>query len=185
MTTVFIAGSIKIKKLAPEFIERIANIVRDNMNILVGDANGADSSIQSELFRQNAQNVTVFCSDNSPRNNIGSWKFKQVHSTAPPGSRAFFTAKDLAMAAKADYGLMLWDCASTGTLSNVLELLAQDKKSAVYINRDKSFVVVKQHSDLLHLVSLMSDGAKKTAERKIGLSKRLSLLANKQFGFAL
>ena len=41
-----------------------------------------------------------------------------VTSDLAPGSRAYFTAKDLAMAEAADYGLMMWDATSAGTLSN-------------------------------------------------------------------
>ncbi|MGK7652056.1 hypothetical protein ACSQ76_06465 [Roseovarius sp. B08] len=167
MAKVFIAGSIKIKRLDSKFIERIRNIVADDLEVVVGDANGADTSIQNELRKQSAKNVTVYCSGDEPRNNEGGWRVKVIHSSAEPGTRAFFTAKDKAMAADADYGLMLWDAASAGTLSNVIELVKGGKKCVVFVNKEKTFINVKQPEDLIDLVSVMSPGAKNRAEKKL------------------
>lgn len=185
MTTVFIAGSIKIKRLDPLFIERIENVVREGMDVVVGDANGADTSIQQQLQRLGAQNVVVFCTGEKPRNNVGNWTVERVRSSAAPGTRAFFTAKDVEMASRADFGLMLWDAASTGTLSNVFQLLSRDKKIVVFVNREKRFVNVKDRGDILNLVSVMSDGARRAADRKIGLGAKVSALTNEQLGFSL
>lgn len=185
MTTVFVAGSIKIKRLDPSFIERIRNIVSDNFEIVVGDANGADTSIQRELRNQSAENVTVYCTGDEPRNNIGSWKVKTINSMAQPGTRAFFTEKDKAMALDADYGLMLWDAASTGTLSNVIELIKGGKKCVVFVNKTKSFLNVKEPEDLKKMVAVMSSGARSQAEKKIGLSKVVSELVSPQYDFSL
>lgn len=184
MTTVFIAGSIKIKNINPLFVERIENVVSEGMDIVVGDANGADTSIQKELVRLAAKNVTVYCTGREPRNNIGNWQTEQVKSSAAPGSRAFFTAKDIKMAERAEFGLMLWDAASTGTLSNVFELLSQGKKSVVFINRDKRFVNVKSTDDVLPLVSVMTQGARRAADQKIGLGRKVAAATNEQIGMA-
>ncbi len=185
MTTVFIAGSIKIKKLHPRFVKRISNIISDDFKIIVGDANGADTSVQKELYQQHAQNVTVYCTSRKPRNNIGNWSIRQVQSSAEPGTRAFYTAKDVQMAKDTDYGLMLWDAASTGTLSNVFELLRERKKCAVFVNKDQKFINVKTPSDVLELVEVMSDGAKIQAEKKIGLRSKIFQVTNEQLGLAL
>src|SRR5206468_1875838 len=134
MTTVFIAGSIAIKKLHPLFRERLVNIVQSEFDIVLGDADGADSSIQQALFDLKAKRVTVYCAGPKPRNNIGGWPVENITSDAEPGTRAFFTAKDMRMASVADYGLMIWDTKSTGTLSNVLELLRLGRKSVVFVN---------------------------------------------------
>lgn len=58
---------------------------------------------------------------------MGHWPVQRVETSHSPGSRAFFTAKDIRMAELADIGLMVWDTKSTGTLSNVIELLARRK----------------------------------------------------------
>ncbi|BEG52821.1 hypothetical protein [Escherichia coli] len=127
MTTVFIAGSISISRLHAKVQERIHKIVSSNFNVVVGDADGADSSIQECLRNYQAKNVTVYCTGEIPRNNIADWPVHRVFSKAKVGSRAYFTAKDLEMARSSDYGLMIWDCKSTGTLSNVIELLRERK----------------------------------------------------------
>ncbi|EGJ19523.1 hypothetical protein RSWS8N_15224 [Cereibacter sphaeroides WS8N] len=185
MTTVFVAGSIKIKRLDPRFVDRIKNIVSDRLAVIVGDATGADTSIQTELTKLAAENVTVYCSGYEPRNNVGNWKVKPIHSSEEPGTRAYFTAKDKAMAADADFGLMLWDAASAGTLNNVLELVGGGKKCVVFINKEKTFLNIKEPKDLSSLVAFMSSGARTQAEKKIGLSKRLSQLENPQLGLKL
>ena len=185
MQTVFIAGSIKIKRLHPLFVERIANIIREGMPVVVGDANGADASIQAELLAQSASDVTVFCTGDQPRNNLGDWPVHRVQSSAEPGTRAYFTAKDIEMAERAQFGLMLWDAASTGTLSNVFELLSQGKKSVVFVNRETKFLNVKRGDDVLELVNHMSDGARKSADRKIRLGEKVSQLAGFQSRMAI
>lgn len=185
MPTVFIAGSIKIKKLHPYFVDRIVNIVADKLDVIVGDANGADKAIQIELSRQIAENVTVYYTDDEPRNNIGNWKTNRVRSAAKPGTRDFFSAKDLAMADVADFGLMIWDTSSTGTLSNVFELLRVGKKCVIFVNKNKSFINVKEPNDILKLIAVMSEGAQARAERKMGLRSKIFHLTHEQLGLSL
>lgn len=180
MKTVFIAGSIKIKRLHPLFVERIANIVREGLPIVVGDANGADASIQEELVSQSATDVTVFCTGKTPRNNLGNWPVHSVRSSAQPGTRAYFTSKDIVMADRAEFGLMLWDAASTGTLSNIIELLSQGKTSVVFVNRVAKFQNVKHGEDIIDLISLMSDAAQRVADKKIRLGEKISRITGFQ-----
>lgn len=180
MTTVFIAGSIAIKKLHALFKERLENIVKSDFDIVLGDADGADSSIQQALFDLGAEKVTVYCAGLRPRNNIGNWSVQNITSDAEPGTRAFFTAKDLKMAGVADFGLMVWDTKSTGTLSNVLELLRLERKSVVFINKDKAFINICEAKDLDRLIDTMSDTDRFKAEDKIKLSKKVVALRSPQ-----
>jgi hypothetical protein len=180
MTTVFIAGSISISRLHEKVQDRINKIVSSNFNVVVGDADGADTAIQNCLRDYQANKVTVYCTGDTPRNNVANWPVHQVHSKARAGSRAFFTAKDLEMARSSDYGLMVWDCKSTGTLSNVIELLKESKKSLVFVNKNKDFVTVADKAGLDHLLDLMSDHARAKAEEKIGLSAKLAELGQGQ-----
>lgn len=181
MTTVFIAGSISIRNLHTKVQERIKKIVSSEFNVVVGDADGADTSIQECLRANNAQNVTVYCTGESPRNNIANWPIHRVQSKARAGSRAFFTAKDLVMARNSDFGLMIWDCKSTGTLSNVIELLKSKKKSVVFVNKNKDFVTVGDKSGLDQLLKFMSDHARAKAEEKIDLSAKIADLSQASF----
>lgn len=180
MTTVFVAGSIAIKTLDALFKGRLANIVDSHFHIVVGDADGADSSIQQALLDLNAGRVTVYCAGAKPRNNRGAWPVQSITSDAMPGTREFFTAKDVKMAAAADFGLMVWDSKSTGTLSNVLELLRLGRKSVVFINKSKTFINVCAAKDLDGLIDSMSDTARVKAEDKIKLSKKVVALRSLQ-----
>lgn len=185
MTTVFIAGSISISRLHEKVQDRINKIVSSNFNIVVGDADGADTSIQKCLHDYQANKVTVYCTGDTPRNNVANWPVHRVQSKARAGSRAFFTAKDLEMARSSDYGLMVWDCKSTGTLSNVIELLKEKKKSVVFVNKNKDFVTVADKAGLDCLLDLMSDHARTKAEEKIGLSAKIAELGQGQFSLDL
>lgn len=175
-TKVFIAGSMNIKNLDPEVKKRIDNIIGQDLEVVVGDADGADTSVQWHLFNQGGSRATVFCSGPAPRNNVGDWPIESVVTKHAEGSRAFFTAKDLRMAEVADFGLMIWDAKSTGTLSNVIELLSRNKKSVVFVNKAKAFRNVSTVEQLEELVGLMSEHAKKKADEKIGLMNRIESL---------
>ena len=142
MQTVFIAGSISIVHLHEKVKKRIENVINSGIHVVVGDANGADTSIQRILFERGAKHVTVYCSGDEPRNNIADWPVKNVYPDVLGGGRVYFTAKDVEMAHDSDFGLMVWDCKSTGTLSNVLELLKEEKKSVVFVNKLKYFINV-------------------------------------------
>lgn len=184
MTTVFVAGSIAIKKLHPLFKDRLCNIVDSQFDIVLGDADGADSSIQQALSELGAGKVTVYFAGMKPRNNVGNWPVQNIASDAEPGTREFFTAKDIKMAAAADYGLMVWDTKSTGTLSNVLELLRLGRKSVVFINKDKRFINICAASDVDNLIDAMSETARYKAEDKIKLSKKVVALKSLQLNLA-
>ncbi|VWC16808.1 hypothetical protein BLA14095_05530 [Burkholderia lata] len=181
MTTVFIAGSMNIKHLDPKVRERIDNIVDQHFNVVVGDANGVDAAIQSYLQVRGATDAIVYCSGDSPRNNIGSWTVQRIDvKKFAPGSRAFYTAKDLEMARVANFGLMVWDSKSTGTLSNVIELLRQSKKSLVFVNKEKLFVPVGDAEQLEYLVTFMSPAAYSKANEKIDLEAKISAFKHEQ-----
>ncbi|MBO1034274.1 hypothetical protein INR38_09265 [Delftia sp. SD018] len=175
-TKVFIAGSMNIKNLDPEVKKRIDNIIDQDFEVLVGDADGVDTSVQWHLLNHGGCRATIFCSGPVPRNNVGDWPVEAVVTSHSVGSRAFFTAKDLRMAEVADYGLMIWDSKSTGTLCNVIELLQRDKKSVVFVNKSKTFHKVGTVEQLEELVAFMSDHAKKKADEKIGLVDRIDSL---------
>lgn len=180
MHKIFISGSIKIKRLDNNVLDRINNIIESSYQIFLGDANGVDRAIQEYLHAKEYVNVKIYCTGNRPRNNTGNWLVEHVSTTAAAGTRAFFTAKDLRMAEDCDYGLMVWDSQSTGTLSNVIELLKRNKYSIVYINKKNEFLTIKKPSNLASLISFMSVSDKNTADKKIGLTKKIESLQNEQ-----
>lgn len=173
MNKVFISGSMRIKRIDKKVEERIDNIINSNFPILLGDAKGVDTSIQELVKSREYQNVTIYCSGAHVRNNIGRWKVIKIKNEYEKNSRLFFTAKDIQMAKECNYGLMVWDSKSTGTLNNVYELLSQGKKSLVFVNKIKKFVKVINLDDFEKLTSLMSKSAFEKADRKIKLRKKI------------
>ena len=57
------------------------------------------------------------------------------------------------MAKAADYGLMLWDGESRGTLANIMTLVKEQKRVVVYISPAKSFYTLRDTADLLNVVA--------------------------------
>lgn len=185
MTTVFVAGSLKIKHLHAKFVDRLKSVMEAGHSVVIGDANGADKAIQEVFFDNSYSALTVYCTGDEPRNNVGGWPVHSVRSNAPAGTKEFFTAKDVEMAHVADFGLMIWDTKSTGTLKNIIELLSEDKVTAVFVNKTKTFVNIQDGKKLAALTTLMSDRALEDAEDKLKLSKAIRDLSEKQLGLNL
>jgi len=180
MKKIFISGSMGIKRIDKKVKERIDNIINSNFPILLGDANGVDTSIQELIKSKEYKKVTVYCSGNHVRNNIGRWKARKIKTDYKENTRHFFTAKDIQMAKECDYGLMVWDSKSTGTLSNVYELLSQGKKSLVFVNKLKSFIKVTDIDKFEELTAVMSRSAFEKADKKIQLRKKIQGLKCRQ-----
>ena len=170
---IFISGSMAIKKIDAQVTERMDHIMRSEFSILLGDANGVDASIQRELHVKRYRNVAIYCSGDRARNNIGGWHVEKIMTGQTKNRREFFTAKDIQMAKDCDYGLMIWDSKSVGTLSNVYELVSRGKKSRVFVNKQKIFVTVADSDGFQRLISMMAPDSFEKADKKIQLKKKL------------
>lgn len=131
--SVFISGSISISKLPREAIAKLDNIIKKDINVLVGDAKGIDLQVQKYFQKENYPNVTVYFAGNQIRNNVGSWKTKSIKTNIVAKNRLFYTEKDKAMVADTDYGLMIWDGKSKGTLNNIKAMQEAQKKFYVIL----------------------------------------------------
>jgi hypothetical protein len=153
MKSVFIAGSRAVSRLNAQVKERLDSIMKQNLTVLIGDANGADNAVQGYLAKCNYQNVVVYTMQPC-RNNIGDWPTRS--HTAAMGAkrdrhyrdRHYYGIKDLAMATDADCGFMLWDGTSKGTLTNIVNLLNANKKALLYLAPKKSFFKLHTFKDL-------------------------------------
>jgi probable addiction module antidote protein len=143
MTKIFIGGSRHVSRLPTEVRKRLDNVVASGYQIVVGDANGADKAVQKHLLDSHYDKVTVFCSGDTARNNLGNWHVRRVDP--PKGTKGFqfYAAKDRQMAREADFGLMIWDGKSPGTLLNVLRLVQVGKISVLFNVPEKSAVNIK------------------------------------------
>jgi hypothetical protein len=95
----------------------------------------------------------VHCIKDHCRNNVGNWPTCEV--AAPRGAKGFdyYSLKDRAMAETAEYGLMLWDGKSKGTVNNVVNLSRDHKPVVVYVAPTKQFRTVKTFDDLRDLLA--------------------------------
>lgn len=133
MTTVFVGGSRHVSRLPVNIKERLDTIIEKQHQVVVGDANGADKAVQKHLAERTYRDVTVFCSGAEPRNNLGAWNTHNINPPRGVKGFQFYAAKDREMARAADFGLMIWDGKSPGTILNVLRLI-QAGKIAVLAN---------------------------------------------------
>ncbi|MFT7172404.1 MAG: hypothetical protein ACI9NQ_000615 [Paracoccaceae bacterium] len=70
---------------------------------------------------------------------MGSWETHSLQVPAGARGRDFYTQKDRLMAKNADYGFVLWDGKSPGSIENVITLLKGGKSALVYYSPDKEF----------------------------------------------
>jgi len=153
MKNVFIAGSRRISRIPSEVRQRLDEMIRRELTVIVGDANGADKSVQAYFAEKRYDKVTVYCTGGDCRNNVGRWPVRAV--TAPHAARdfAYFTAKDAAMADDADVALMLWDGQSSGTIVNVARLVSRLKPTVIYSVPTKTFATLKTPEELIEFLS--------------------------------
>ncbi len=147
MNTVFVGGSRHVSRLSAQVKERLNNIISSGFQIVVGDAAGADKAVQKYLVDVSYRHVTVFCSGDHPRNNLGLWETNKVATPKHLKGFQFFAAKDREMAKRADFGLMIWDGKSAGTALNVLRLVRAGKKAVLLNVPDKKTVTFKTPND--------------------------------------
>ncbi|MGB7217797.1 MAG: hypothetical protein WBD07_03215 [Vicinamibacterales bacterium] len=160
LVKVFIAGSRSVSRLDDALKQRLDRIVAEQHEVLVGDANGADRAVQQYLADRQYQTVTVYCTGGHCRNNVGGWKTVPVE--APAGVRGgfdFYAAKDREMAAHATHGLMLWDGESRGTLTNIKNLVRDNRPVVVYLSAAKAFLNLKTPADLDVLIAQAGSSA--------------------------
>jgi predicted Rossmann fold nucleotide-binding protein DprA/Smf involved in DNA uptake len=180
MTTVFISGSRKIGNLNQTIRDRLQNVLDQRFAIVVGDANGADKAVQAYLMERQYQQVTVYCSGDICRNNVGRWHVSNTVVDHRLKGRDFYTQKDKQMAAVADYGFVLWDGESPGSYNNVMELLKNNKKALVYFVPERVFFTVSRLEDaqgLLNKCSLASQDRIKKKIRLPALVKEIETMA--------
>ena len=123
MSKVFFGGSRNLGRLNPAIRTRLRNLIESGHTVLIGDANGVDKAVQSFFAGEGYRNVVVYCMDGDCRNNVGNWPIEAVESRGRKKDFAYFALNDAKISLEADYGFMVWDGESKGTLNNVLNLL--------------------------------------------------------------
>ncbi len=171
---VFVGGSRRISRLNKFIREYADDIMKKGHTILIGDANGTDKSMQRYFAEKHYPNVIVFCAGNTYRNNLGNWEVRFIESGRANKDFAYYAAKDLEMCREADYGFMLWDGRSKGTLSNILNLLEGAKKVLVYFSPKRLPINLHSIRDLTHLIQKCDRESLAYFDKTLRINQRLT-----------
>ncbi len=174
MNKVFFGGSRNLGRLNSAIRSRLHNLIANKHTVLIGDSNGVDKAVQSFFAEAGYNNVIVYCMDGGCRNNVAGWPTRVVESGGRKKDFAYFAMKDAQMSLDADYGFMIWDGESKGTLNNVLNLIQQNKHALVYISPQKEFIPVKSSDDLELIISSCPNDLIDYLNKKIKLETRVA-----------
>lgn len=173
MTTVFLSGSRRVSRLPAAVTSRLDNIISSGFEVITGDANGADKAMQRHFADRMYSSVKVYFVGDAPRNNVGGWD--QEHVDVPHGfkGRDFYAQKDKHMARIADFGLIVWDGKSPGSVQNMLWLIENEKKCVVFHHPSKTFHNIRNQDDLSSVLELSDADSLEEIDRKIGIPAQL------------
>ena len=183
MIKVFIGGSRKFFILGQEVVARIKNILSQGGTILVGDANGADKAVQKYLSETKYKNVIVFCAGEECRNNLGNWETRNILNGSSKKDFNFYASKDKAMSEEADYGFMLWDGKSKGTINNAVNLIKAEKKVLVFHSKYKNFTSISKMDDLRQLLKNCDEPTKEKLIMDLHLTELKNELRQKDLSY--
>ena len=137
---IVLGGSRHLEFIPDEVAQSLARWMADGDEFQVGDAPGIDKAFQVFLLDAKYERVRVYSSATETRNNLGDWPVIRVESGLKSKSSAVHAFKDRAMGRVADLGLMVWDCKSAGTLSNVIDLIRQRKSCLIWVAPDSKLL---------------------------------------------
>ncbi len=183
MSKVFFGGSRKLGRLNSAIRSRLRNIIANGHTVLIGDANGIDKAVQTFFAEEDYKNVVVFCMDGEYRNNVGGWRVHAVDSRGRKKDFAYFAMKDAEMSVQADYGFMVWDGESKGTLNNVLNLLQQGKLVLLYHSPSREFLQIRSARELETILAESPPEVVEYLNKRIKLDKRVEAANQSRFGF--
>ena len=150
--TIFLGGSKIITSLDDRIKEDLIDYMNLGYNILIGDRIGADKEIQKLLAENGYPLVTVYFSGDRPCINLGNWTTKNVASNKYLSDFERQKLKDNQMAMDCNYGYMLLQSQTKGTMANINKLLEQNKTCHVKMyNKNGSYsrsATIKNENDL-------------------------------------
>jgi probable addiction module antidote protein len=166
LNTIFIGGSRHVSRLPSEVKKRLDNVVASGHRVIIGDANGADKAVQKHFHDIHYDKVTVFCSGATPRNNLGPWVTHHVDVPKNAKGFQFYAVKDREMAREADFGLMIWDGKSPGTVLNVLRLAIAGKIAVLFNVPDMDVVNIKSVDAWKNFIAHCSDELRRDVKER-------------------
>lgn len=173
---IFIAGARNITKLDDNVKSRLLSVYNNKHSVFVGDCYGVDTAVQEFFIKLKYSDVTVFASNGKVRNNIGNWNVENIYVDNSARGFDFYKQKDIAMANSADYGFMIWDGRSRGTLNNIVNLVNQNKKVLVYTTFFRRMFVVGNMRQLNLLIKHCPVPTQKTFETLLATNVKFDVL---------
>jgi hypothetical protein len=148
-------------------------MIRKGHAVLIGDADGIDKAVQVYFADEDYSNVVVYCSGELCRNNVGNWNVRHVDAPPKVRGRKFYMLKDSQMAMDADYGFLIWDGKSAGTINNLSNLIESGKIGLVYLMPIQNYFTIRDRASFLELLTKCNPGDIDIIDEKIGFRKKL------------
>ncbi|MDP2917612.1 MAG: hypothetical protein Q8O16_06765 [Dehalococcoidia bacterium] len=126
--------------------------------------------MQNYFFNKKYRDVFVFCSGEKCRNNVGNWCTRNIESNSNNRDFNYYAAKDLQMAEEADFGFMIWDAKSKGTLHNIVNLLKASKHTLVFFPPERNFYKLNTFDNLRDLLKKCDKKTSEALEKEFRLS---------------
>ena len=125
---IFISGSSKIKKLTQEMKDCLDAVIKQpNSEVIVGDCYGVDILAQKYLKEHGYDNVTVYCSQETPRRTVYD-KFISMYEQAKNlQGEDFYQVKDKEMCNACDTAIAFWNGTSYGVKCNIERIQQMNK----------------------------------------------------------
>jgi hypothetical protein len=183
MSKVFLGGSRNLWHINQAIRTRLRNLITNKHTVIVGDANGVDKVAQTLFAEEGYKNVVVYCMDGECRNNVGQWEIKSVDSGGRKKDFSYYAMKDARASQDADYGFMIWDGESKGTLNNVLNLIQQGKFVLVYRSPSSEFIQIRSADDIVSLVADCPSEVVDYLNKTIKFEQRVAAISQIGLGF--
>lgn len=134
---VFLGGSKRIGRLPDKVVGMLDSFIESGEHFLIGDCHGADLALQNYLHSKNYEKVTVFCSGEKCRFNVGGWEVRHIDASED-------RKKDKVMIEECDCGFFVWDARSLGTKLNRMDLKRLGKPIFTYRSTTDEFKITRR-----------------------------------------
>lgn len=88
----------------------------------------------------------------------------------------YYAAKDVKMAEVADYGFMIWNGKSKGTLNNIINLISRNKKTLVYFTPDSGFYCIDKIGQLEKMLQRCDENTRIIYKNLLKKTEQLSIM---------
>ena len=125
---IFISGSSKIKKLTQEMKDCLDAVIKQpNSEVIVGDCYGVDILAQKYLKEHGYDNVTVYCSQETPRRTVYDKFISMYEQDKNLQGEDFYQVKDKEMCNACDTAIAFWNGTSYGVKCNIERIQQMNK----------------------------------------------------------